>query len=36
MQHLEGHKSNVILRKDGDFVFVRDEDSDYETRFERK
>lgn len=36
MMDLEGHKSTVILRKDGDFVFVRDEDSDYETKFKRK
>ena len=36
MQDLEGHKSTVILRKDGDFVFVRDEDSDHETKFKRK
>ena len=36
LQDLKGHKSTVILRRDGDFVFVRDEDSDDETKFKRR
>ena len=36
LQDLKGHKSTVILRRDGDFVFVRDEGSDDETKFKRK
>ncbi len=33
---LKGHKTTVILRKEGDFVIVIDKDSSEETKFKRK